>query len=171
MNSSGIIKKHQFANRTALDSLLDDMPIRKTDSLGAAVLGCALLMISQASASARTLNASDEAHLHVVNASGSLLIEEGPASGGLPGKVKVRFNVSSTVSGTFTLYPRSGGSITGHAKATLHSTGTYASFAGSLTITGGTGRYTHAHGTGGLYGTVNRHNDAIVVQTTGKLHY
>jgi hypothetical protein len=115
--------------------------------------------------------AADEAHLHVVEASGSLLIEEGQASGGLPGTVKVSFRVGTSISGAFTLYPRAGGSLTGHGKATLHSTGRYASFAGSLTITGGTGRYTHAHGTGGLYGTVNRHNDALVVQTTGRLGY
>jgi hypothetical protein len=128
-------------------------------------------MITPSVVSAHILRTSDEAHLHVVNASGSLLVEEGPASGDLPGKVEVRFRVGADVSGTFILYPHGGGSITGHGQGALHSTSSYASFAGSLTITGGTGRYRHAHGTGGLYGTVNRRNDDLVVQTTGKLYF
>ncbi len=137
----------------------------------AAALAGTLLVVTTAPALAGTLNATDEAHLHVVNASGSQLIEEGLATGGLPGTVKVRFRVEATVSGTFTLYPHGGGSITGRARGALHSTTTYASFGGTLTITGGSGRYAHAHGTGGLYGTVDRRNDALVVQTTGKLYY
>ena len=40
-----------------------------------------------------------------------------------------------------------------------------------MTISHGTGRYAHAHGHGGFYGTVDRHNDALVVQTTGQLSY
>ena len=43
--------------------------------------------------------------------------------------------------------------------------------AGSLKVTGGTGRYKHAHGSGGLYGAINRKTDALTVQTTGKLSY
>jgi hypothetical protein len=146
------------------------MRIHKPKGRYSALLAGGSLLFA-APAAARILNASDEAHLHIIDASGSLLVEEGQASGGLPGTVKVRFQVGTSIAGTFTLYPRGGGSLTGHGKATLHSTGTYASFAGTLTITSGTGRYTHAHGTGGLYGTVNRHNDALVIQTTGRLSY
>jgi len=40
-----------------------------------------------------------------------------------------------------------------------------------MTVSHGTDRYAHAHGHGGFYGTVNRHNDALVVQTTGQLSY
>jgi hypothetical protein len=122
-------------------------------------------------AAAHTLDATDEANLHVVNASGSLLVEEGQAKGGLPGTVRVSFRVGASVSGSFALYPRGGGSIVGRGEGALHSTGVYASFAGTLTITGGSGRYIHAHGRGGLYGTVDRRNDALVVQTTGKLYF
>ncbi len=121
--------------------------------------------------SARTLNVTDEAHLHLTTTAGELLEEEGQATGALPGKIRARFEVGATVSGSYTFYPRGGGSITGKGSAHLHSTGLYASFGGTLTISHGTGRYAHVHGSGGLYGVVNRHTDALTVQTTGKLSY
>jgi hypothetical protein len=140
-------------------------------------LACLLWVYAARAASvrahaARTLNVTDVAHLHLVGSSGELLEEEGPATGALPGKVHVRFTVGASVTGTFVFYPRSGGSITGHGSARLHSTGTYSSFGGTLAVSHGTGRYAHAHGSGGLYGTVNRRaNDTLVVQTTGKISY
>jgi hypothetical protein len=120
---------------------------------------------------ARTLNVTDEAHLRLTGTAGSLLLEEGPATGALAGTVKVRFTVEASVSGSFTIYPRGGGSITGQGSARLRSTGNYASFGGSMSGSHGTGRYAHAHGHGGFYGTVNRHTDALVIQTTGRLSY
>lgn len=92
-------------------------------------------------------------------------------TGTLPGTVKVHFDVGPTVTATFTIYPRGGGSISGHGSGALHSTSLYATFGGSLSVTGGTGRYSHAHGHGGLYGAINRHTDAVTVQTIGKLSY
>ena len=142
--------------------------------LGLAGLACvgAADAVSVRARAARTLNVTDEAHLRLVNTAGEVLEEEGPATGALPGKVHVRFTVGASVTGTFVFYPRGGGSITGHGSARLHSTGTYSSFGGTLTVSHGTGRYAHAHGSGGLYGTVNRRaNDALVLQTTGKLSY
>jgi hypothetical protein len=121
--------------------------------------------------SARTLNVTDEAHLHLTTTAGELLEEEGPATGGLPGKIRARFNVGATVSGSFVFYPRGGGSITGRGSAHLHSTGTYSSFGGTMSVSHGTGRYAHVHGHGGFYGTINRHTNALVVQTTGQLSY
>ncbi len=120
--------------------------------------------------SARKLKASDTAHLHYISASGSLLYEEGAATGTIPGSMRVHFNVGSTFTGSFTIYTQ-GGSIRGHGSATPHGSGRYESFAGSLVATGGTGRYKHAHGRAGLYGTFNRNNYALLVQTTGTLLY
>jgi hypothetical protein len=42
-----------------------------------------------------------------------------------------------------------------------------------MTVTRGTGRYAHAHGHGGFYGTIDRENThyPAVVQTTGTLVY
>jgi hypothetical protein len=119
---------------------------------------------------ARALKATDTAHLRYVSASGSLLYEEGGASGTLPGSMRVHLNVGATFSGSFTIYTR-GGSIRGHGEATPHGSGVYESFAGSLVATGGAGRYAHAHGRAGLYGTFNRNTYGLVVQTTGTLSY
>lgn len=119
---------------------------------------------------ARKLKASDTAHLHYISASGSLLYEEGAATGTLPGRMRVHLNVGATFTGSFTIYTK-GGSIRGHGSANPHGSGVYESFAGSLVATGGTGRYTHAHGRAGLYGTFNRNTYALLVQTTGTLLY
>jgi hypothetical protein len=119
---------------------------------------------------AQTLRAKDTAHLHYVSASGSLLYEVGSASGTLPGGMHAHMRVSSTFTGTFTIYTR-GGSITGRGSAHPHGSGMYESFAGTLFVTGGSGRFKHAHGRAGLYGTFNRRNYALDVQTTGTLFY
>jgi hypothetical protein len=119
---------------------------------------------------AHVLNATDTAHLRYVSSSGSLLLDEGKASGTLPGSMRVHLDLGTTFAGTFKIYA-SGGSIEGHGSATPHGSGTYESFAGTLTVTGGTGRYAHAHGHGGLYGTFDRDNYALVIKTTGSLTY
>jgi hypothetical protein len=119
---------------------------------------------------AHALKASDTAHLRYLSASGSLLLEEGQTSGTLPGKMRAHVDVGSTFTGNFTTYTRYG-TITGHGKATPHGSGRYESFSGTLVVTGGSGRYAHAHGTAGLYGTFDRDNYAFVVQTTGTLLY
>lgn len=123
-----------------------------------------------ANAQGHKLKASDTARLHYVSASGSLLYEEGQASGTLPGAMHVHLDVGATFRGNFTIYAPAG-IITGHGTAVPHGSGTYESFAGSLIITGGSGRYSHARGRAGLYGTFNRSNYRLVVQTTGTLLY
>lgn len=119
---------------------------------------------------ARTARLTITAHLRYVSSKGSYLVEEGPASGQLAGTVKARLRVTADISGSFTLYLR-GGSISGRGSGTLHESGTYASFGGSLRILGGTGRYAHAHGGGRLYGVYNRQNLGVTIQTTGTLSY
>lgn len=118
---------------------------------------------------ARALKATDTAHLRYVSASGALLFEEGTATGTLPGSMRVHFTVGATMSGNFTIYTR-GGAITGRGTARAHGEGVYESFAGSLTASGGSGRYAHAHGRAQLYGTFNRNTYALVVQTVGTLY-
>jgi len=119
---------------------------------------------------AHVLKATDTAHLHYVSSSGSLLLDEGKATGTLPGSMRAHLDLGTTFTGTFTIYA-SGGSIQGRGSATPHGSGTYESFAGTLTVTGGTGRYAHAHGHGGLYGTFDRDTYALVIKTTGSLTY
>jgi hypothetical protein len=123
---------------------------------------------------ARALNVNDTAHLHYVRESDAQLIDEGAATGTVPGTVRVSFDVGATLTATFTIYAH-GGSIIGHGSGTLHTSknksDVYISFGGMLTVSHGTGRYAHAHGTGGFYGTVDRKNYAATIQTTGSLSY
>jgi hypothetical protein len=119
---------------------------------------------------ARVLKATDTAKLRYVSAAGASLREEGPATGTLPGKMRVSMDVGTTFSGTFTIYLK-GGTITGHGTATPHGVGVVESFAGTLAVTKGTGRYSHAGGRAGLYGTFNRNSYALTIQTTGNLSY
>lgn len=118
----------------------------------------------------RALTAHDSARLHYVSASGSTLYEVGSASGTLPGGMRVHMRLAATFTGTFVIYAN-GGSIIGHGLARAHGSGTYESFAGTLTVTGGTGRFSHAHGRAGLYGVFDRRNYALSVQTKGTLYY
>jgi hypothetical protein len=153
---------------------------RQRAVLWAVTVLCALSLAGAAQATsrparpahaARALAVNDEGHLHVVGESGADLIEEGPVTGTIPGSVQVHFNIGAIITATFVLYPRGGGTLAGHSSGALNSSGRYSSFGGTMAVTSGTGRYRHAHGTGGFYGVVNRKTDAATVQTRGTLHY
>ena len=116
------------------------------------------------------LHALDTAKLHYVGAVGEEVYETGSASGTLPGSMRVHMIFASTFSGSFAIYTR-GGRIDGHGKARPHGEGVYESFAGTLVVTGGTGRYRRAHGIARLYGTFNRENYALTIQTAGTLRF
>jgi hypothetical protein len=124
---------------------------------------------------ARELSVTDTAHLHYLKESGSQIIDEGTATGTLPGTVRVSFNVGVTVEATFTIFDAHDWSITGHGSGVLHEnkskSDVYVSFGGTMAVARGTGRYAHAHGTGGFYGVIDRSNFAVTIQTTGTLFY
>jgi hypothetical protein len=82
----------------------------------------------------------------------------------------VRLTLGSTVTASFTIRTRDG-TIYGSGRAALHSSGRYASFGGSLSVSHGTGRYVDAHGNGKLYGVIDRRTSALTVQTIGTLSY
>lgn len=121
---------------------------------------------------ADSLKATDTAHLHYVahGSSGSKLVEEGSATGTLPGTMRATCVLGPTLSASFVITTRYG-TIVGHGTATPHGSGLYESFAGTMVATGGTGRYAHAHGQAGLYGVVNRRTLSMTVQTTGTLSF
>jgi hypothetical protein len=119
---------------------------------------------------ARALRATDTATLRYIKSSGTILLEEGTATGSLPGTMRAHCDLGAILSASFTIYTH-GGTIKGHGTATPHGSGIYESFGGTLTVDGGTGRYAHARGHAGLYGTFNRRTYALVVQTTGALSY
>ncbi len=137
----------------------------------ASLIALALALGAGASgATGAELHATDAAKLHYVGAVGEEVYETGSASGTLPGSMRVHMIFASTFSGSFAIYTR-GGRIDGHGKARPHGEGVYESFAGTLVVTGGTGRYRRAHGTARLYGTFNRENYALTIQTAGTLRF
>jgi hypothetical protein len=123
--------------------------------------------------SARTIGVNDNGQLLRVHASGEIITEEGKVSGTLPGTATVRLDIGAeVVTASFRITVQGVGSIVGHASARLSSPGRHASFRGTLSVTGGTGRYAHARGEGKLYGVIERKSDDLTVQTReGTLHY
>lgn len=121
---------------------------------------------------ARTMRATDEAHLRYIRSksSESRLFEEGAVSGTIPGSLHAECYIGATFTASVTIYTHDG-TIKARGTASPHNSSLYTSFAGTLTITGGTGRYTHAHGHAGLYGIFDRRTYALTVQTTGQLSY
>lgn len=122
---------------------------------------------------ARTLNGSDTAHLYFLHLThnGEWLLDEGEADGSLRGRMLAELDPRPPVfQGTFTIITRSG-RISGHGSADAHGSGRYESFAGSLTVTSGTGAYARVHGRAGLYGTFDRRTYGLVIQTKGTLTY
>lgn len=119
---------------------------------------------------ARSINGTVTAHLHLVKPNGRELYEKGRVTGSLPGSMQAVLYTGRVMRGSFTIHTH-GGSIKGHGTGTPHGLGRYQSFSGTITITGGTGRYRHAHGRAHLYGTFDRRTYAVVIQTTGRFKY
>ena len=124
---------------------------------------------------ARTYSLSETGHLHRTSGRGITinqdLNEQGSASGTISGTIYIHLRVVSTnrVTAEVNIYP-SGGSITGSASASYRSAGALATFAGTMTIERGSGRYAHASGSGlSFTGTIQRINDAAVVHVTGRM--
>jgi hypothetical protein len=137
------------------------------------VAACTLAVLPGAANAARTMSVRDEGSLAFKGSSGSQLVDEGHAKGTLPGWVKVRltYNGNPTVYAQFTIYTN-GGSINGRATGRVgNPSSANPSFRGSLTITGGSGRYAHAGGSGELFGVVYRRSLALTVQAIAKLRY
>ena len=123
-----------------------------------------------AATASRTLDVTDTAHLKLAHNGGEYIIEEGVATGSLPGKVRATLEIGPTVVAKFTIYT-SAGTISGQGSGKPKGRSEEPSFAGVMSVSHGTGRYQHAHGRGGFYGTLNRVSYKMVVQTTGDLSY
>jgi hypothetical protein len=138
--------------------------------MGTSAWGASSPPLAQA---ARVLNVYDEGRLRFLKSSGSVIIDEGPATGSFPGKVHVRFtyNGEPTVSAQFTI-TGTHGSISARASGRLSNPVSLSpSFRGSMKITGGSGRYAHVRGSGELFGVFNRRSYGLTVQAIGKLPY
>jgi hypothetical protein len=151
---------------------------RSPRALALAALACpATLLAPPALAAAarahaaRSITLSDSGHLHLTGHRGFTLNEQGTASGTVSGSIYLHLHIVSVnhVTAEVNIYP-SGGSITGHASASYHASGAYATFSGTMSVVRGTGRYARARGTGlSFTGTVKRSNDAVSVRVSGRM--
>jgi hypothetical protein len=115
----------------------------------------------------------EEGRLHYLTDDATLIVDEGPVSGTIPGRARVYFtyNGSPTVSARFTIHAVAG-SLKGSARCRLSNPNSPTpSFRGALAITGGSGRYAHARGSGELFGIFHRRGYSLVMQAIGRLRY
>jgi hypothetical protein len=120
---------------------------------------------------ARTTAVNEQAQLHLVHKHGFTLDEQGTATGTIKGTISVELKIVSTskVTAEIEISPR-GGAISAYGSASYHKGTTSASFAGSLSIKGGTGSYDHAKGSDlSFSGTIARSNQAIAVHVSGSV--
>jgi|ERR1035438_5870741 hypothetical protein len=120
---------------------------------------------------ARTISLNESGQLHLTSHHGFHLNEQGTASGTIRGSIYIHLDVSSTnrVTAEVSIYP-SNGSLTGYGSADYRSDGGQANFSGTLSISRGTGSYSHAHASGLRFsGTIQRSNDATTVRVSGPL--
>jgi hypothetical protein len=122
----------------------------------------------------RVISVSDKAELHLLKAYGNTLVEEGQATGNLPGRVKVNIDINpgrGTARASFTLY-RANGTLSGHSSGrsqTAH--GGWESFSGKMRLEQGTGQYRRASGSGTMSGAIYRRSDRLLVEQSGRLSY
>ena len=118
-----------------------------------------------------TFTLADTGHLHLTSKHGFTLNEQGSASGNISGTIYIHLHIVSTnrVTAEVNIYP-SGGSITGYGNASYHPSGSVATFNGTLNIARGTGRYSHARGSGlSFAGAIKRENDSVTVHVVGRM--
>lgn len=120
---------------------------------------------------ARTISLSESGRLKLTSKSGFTLNERGSATGTITGSIYIHLHLitNSKVTAEVSIYPH-GSSLSGMGSASYHVNGGVASFSGTLAITRGTGKYSHARASHLTFtGTIQRRNDAVAVQLSGPL--
>lgn len=114
---------------------------------------------------------SESIRLRLSRKSGSTFVHSGRASGSVAGSVRSTLRLNSlSIRGTATIKNRRGTlrlQINGRAR----SGGTRARFSGSARVSGGTGAYRRARGSGSFSGIVDRRTWAASIKATGSLRY
>jgi hypothetical protein len=125
---------------------------------------------SPMSFSARAISLNVIGRLHLKSKHGFTLNEQGSVSGTITGTIYVHLTAVSTsrVTAEVNIYP-SGGSLSATGSANYHRGATTATFSGSMSISRGTGRYSHVRSSNlSFSGTIYESmNDAITVRVTG----
>lgn len=120
----------------------------------------------------RTISLNETGHLHLTSKHNFTLNERGTATGTVAGTIYVHLTaVSSTrVTAEVNIYAR-GASFSGNGNASYRRGSTTASFAGSMSISRGTGSYARVHGSGlSFSGTIAESDrDAITVHVSGRV--
>ena len=155
---------------------LDKAKNRQAIALLSAVLGMTLVGAGAAGAAgsahmARLVSLNESGRLHLTSKHGFTLNEQGSTTGTIGGAIYIHLHLvsNSEVTSEVNIYPR-GGSLSGAGTASYHVNGAFASFAGSLSLTRGTGSYSHAHASKLRFtGTIQRRGDAVTVQLSGPL--
>jgi hypothetical protein len=145
----------------------------------AAALGALAAMVTPSGATKPSAHAAGSlafninSTLHLIGHPGHVLNEQGTFNGSQSGTIAIRFtSVTSTSGGaTFTAYSSKGGSVSGRTSTKGHVVGAKVYFTGTMSITGGTGRWSHASGGGIRFsGVVDRHNFHATTQMQGSIH-
>lgn len=124
-------------------------------------------------AAARSVYLKESGRLHSTGSHGMHLNEQGSVTGTIHGTVYIHAAVRSLRSfvAEVNVYPR-GGSLTADGSADYHIVGGYADFSGSLSITRGTGSYSHARAHNLRFtGSIQNSNDAVIVRLSGTMYY
>ncbi len=120
---------------------------------------------------ASTVSLHETGHLHVTSRHEFTLEELGAATGTFSGSIHVRLTLVSTSRATAEVtITRREGSISCAGTAAYRRGGEAATFAGTMSITGGTGRYRRARDSGlRIEGTLQQSSDAITVALSGRV--
>jgi hypothetical protein len=111
-------------------------------------------------------------NLHLVGRAGRVLNEQGTFSGSQSGTIALRFTSATSTSGeaSFTAYSSKGGSVSGRTATRGRVVGATVYLTGTMTITGGTGRWKHASGRNLKFsGVVDRHDFHATTQMQGNI--
>jgi hypothetical protein len=111
-------------------------------------------------------------HFHLLGHPGHVLSEQGSFTGTVSGPATIHFTLITLTSGTATVlfYP-GGGSISGRASTRSSLQGANVYFGGVLSITSGTGKWTHSTGSKlNFSGYLNRTNFQGTAHLSGRLN-
>lgn len=139
----------------------------------ALALGSASAAADAGAVAARTLSLNESGRLHLTSHHGFHLNEQGTATGTIGGAIYIHLDITSTnhVTAEVNIYPHNG-SLSGYGTSNYRSNGGQATFSGTLSISRGTGTYSHAHASRLRFsGTIQRSNDATTVHLSGPLSY